>query len=200
MKIRYKTWLYVLILSFVYLFLSIFFFGKTGNMLVDFQREAYVPFDILNSKALFKDIFIIYGPFGYIFNAFLYKIFAVNINVLLFEAHIISYFIMIFFYFIALKYLNRNLAFIFSLFFILISIFSNSTFSFVLPYSFSSLWAIFGVFGLFYSILYKKDPFIFLFLGLIFVNRVEYFVFSFFIVLFYIFCFFSFCLRFFYIS
>ncbi len=187
MKKTVKNWQYILILSVIYLILSIFFYSKTANMFVDFHRECYIPYSLLNEKALIKDIFLIYGPFGYIINAIIYKLFGVNINYLIIEAHIISYVILIFFYYISQKFLKRFFCFILSLFFILISIFSNSTFSFVLPYSYSSIYAVMGVFGLFYSLLYNKKPLIFLFLGLIFVNRIEYFIFCFFIILYFIF-------------
>ena len=43
--------------------------------IIDCGREVYYPQEILNGKVLYKDLFNIYGPFAYLFNAFLYKIF-----------------------------------------------------------------------------------------------------------------------------
>ena len=75
----------ILILTFSFIFLSLFFWAKTGNMLIDFSREVYIPFQMLNGQKLTKDIFLIYGPFGYILNFILYSI-KPNINFLLLEA------------------------------------------------------------------------------------------------------------------
>ena len=68
--------------------------GKTGNIFIDFSREVYIPYAMQNNKLLIKDVFLIYGAFGYIVNFLISKI-STNINLLLFEAHIISYIIFI---------------------------------------------------------------------------------------------------------
>ena len=150
-----KNKINILILSIFFIILSIIFWGKTENILIDFSRESYIPYQMLNGKILIKDIFLIYGPFGYIINSFLYKI-STNINILFLEAHIISYFIVIFIYLIFKKFTNEKNSLIFSLFFIAISIFSHSIFNFTIPYSFSTLWAIFAIYGVLYAILYDK--------------------------------------------
>ena len=93
---------HIIIISIVFLLFSIFLFGKTGNMLIDFSREIYIPFQMLKGEILQKDIFLIYGFWGYFINELLYKIFP-NIKTLLIEAHILSYFIAIGFYLISIN-------------------------------------------------------------------------------------------------
>ena len=110
------------IISIVFLIFSIFLYGKCGNFLIYFSRESYIPFQINNNEILVKDILLIYGAFGYIFNAFLYKIFF-NINMLLVEALIISYFISIIFYYILKKFTDEKTALIFSFLFVSVNVF-----------------------------------------------------------------------------
>ncbi|MBE7707483.1 MAG: hypothetical protein E7Z88_02125 [Cyanobacteria bacterium SIG27] len=165
----------IIILTIFFVIISIFFYGKTGNMLIDFSRESYIPFQINNNEHLIKNILLIYGPLGYILNSFLYKI-STNINLILIEAHVISYGILILFYLIANKFLSNKASLILSVFFVLISIFSFSTFSFVLPYSYSTLVAILGIYLAIFSLLYDKKTTLFLSLGLILSARIEFFI------------------------
>ena len=55
----------LVIITIVFLLLAIIFFGKTGNILIDCSREAYIPYQLNNSEKLYRDIFLIYGFFGY---------------------------------------------------------------------------------------------------------------------------------------
>ena len=165
----------IIILTVVFIIFSILFYAKSANMLIDFSRESYIPYQMLNNKILYKDIFLIYGFFGYFINYLIYKI-SLNINLILILAHILSYFILILFYYIAKKITSKSIALVFSMFFLTVSIFSNSTFSFVVPYSYSNLWGVFAVYLGLFSILYQKDKLLFLSLGLVFVNRIEFFI------------------------
>ena len=144
-------------------------------MFIDFSRESYIPFQMLQGKTLIKDIFLIYGPFGYIINFLLYKI-TVNINLLIILSHLISYLIIILFYFILRQFKSEKISLLFTIFFIIASIFSYSTFNYIVPYSYSTLWAIFGIYLILYSILYNKKSLIFLSLGLILCSKIEYFI------------------------
>ncbi len=170
-----KIKFHISLITIIFLVLSFLLFGKTGNMLIDFSREAYIPYQMLNKEALSKDIFQIYGFWGYFINSFLYKI-SLNHKILLFEAHLLAYLSSIGFYLIAINYVKRNYAFIFTIFFISINIFSNSIFSFVMPYSYSMIWAVFSGIYMFYFLIKKNLNLVFLFLGLIFVNRLELFI------------------------
>ncbi len=164
-----------LILLLFFVLFSVFFFGQSSNFLVDFSREIEIPYQMQLGKKLFKDIFLIYGFWGYFLNFILYK-FSANINILLIEANIISFFISASFYFILYKFfLNKNTALFFSIIFVIASIFSCSTFSFVVPYSFSTLWAYFALYFVVLFLLYKNDKMLFLMLGLLCVSKIELF-------------------------
>ena len=175
----------ILIVTIFFFIFSIIAYSKTGNMLIDFSRECTIPYKMLDGDSLYKDIFTIYGFFGYFINYLLYKILP-NINLLLIESNIISYFIVILFYLILKKFTIPKINLIFTLFFIVISVFSNCVFSFVVPYSYSTLWAVFGLYLIIYSYFYKKDWLIYLSLGLLLVTKIEYFILSAPIILFYL--------------
>ena len=170
-----KLKIHIFIITIVFTIFSIFLFGKTGNMLIDFSREIYIPYQLLKGEILSKDIFQIYGFWGYFINQLLYKI-ILSPKILILEAHILSYLTAIGFYLILINYVKKNYALIFTLFFISINIFSNSIFSFVIPYSYAMIWAVFASVYMLYFTLKNKLNIAFLFLGLIFVNRIELFV------------------------
>ena len=167
----------ILILSLVFIVFSIIFYGKTGNMLIDFSRESYIPYQMLNGEILSKDIFLIYGFFGYFVNFILYKI-SLNINILLFESLIISYFVSILFYLTLRKFTTEIVSLVFSVLFVTVSIFSNSTFSFAVPYSYSTLWGVLSVYLILFSILYDKNRLAWLSLSLCMVSKVEFSILS----------------------
>lgn len=166
----------LVVISVTYAILAIILYGKSGNILIDFSRESYIPYQMLQNLSLNKDIFLIYGPFGYLLNFFLYKI-SLNINFLLLEGVLIAYSIIILFYFIVKKFTKNLIALIFTLFFIIVSIFSNSNFSFTIPYSYSTLWAVFGIYLFLFCELYKIEKIKYFVLGFIAINKIELFVF-----------------------
>ena len=175
----------IIIVTIFFILISTIFFAKTGNMFIDFSRECYIPYQMNNNNALIKDIFLIYGAFGYIINSILY-IAKTNINILIIEAHIISLIISILFYFILNKFFTKKISAVLTIIFILISVFSNSTFSFVLPYSYSTLWGIFAIYCILFSLLYDKKNILFLSLGLLLSTKMELFIPTFCVSIFYL--------------
>ncbi len=165
----------LLILTLIYIFFSVIYYAKTGNFLVDFSREAYIPYQMLQGEKIIKDIFLIYGPFGYFINYLLYKV-SVNINLLLILSHIIGYICTIIFYIISKHYLKEKDSLILSILFICVSVFSNSTFSFVVPYSYSTLWAYLGCYLAYYFYINQKTKNLYATLGFIAINRIELFI------------------------
>ena len=87
------------------------FCGHYGNILSDIGREIYYPERILAGDVLYKDIFDIYGPFAYLYNALLYKIFSPNLAVLYFSGILCSFAIVSGVYLIAKRFLSNFLSF-----------------------------------------------------------------------------------------
>ena len=64
----------------------------------------------------------------------------------------------------------------FSLFFIILSVFSNSNFSFVIPYSYSTLWAVFALYLILFCEIYKKDKLKYFTIGFLGITKIEFFI------------------------
>ena len=80
--VRNKYFLLLVILCSAAIFI---FCGHYNNILIDIGREIYYPEQITKGEVLYKDLFNIYGPFSYLFNTFLYKIFGIKLSTLYFS-------------------------------------------------------------------------------------------------------------------
>ena len=101
-----KTLIILWVLCGIALFI---FCGHYGNILTDIGREIYYPERIIQGKALYKDLFNIYGPFSYMLNALLYKILGANLRTLYFAGALCSFAIVSGIYIIAKKFLSDNI-------------------------------------------------------------------------------------------
>lgn len=128
----------------------ILFCGHYSNILFDIGRECYYPEMILKGKVLYKDLFNIYGPFSYLWNALLYKIFSPNLAVLYFSGIVCSFAIVSGIYLIAKKFLSETLSFCIGVFTIVTGVCATHLFGYVLPYSYAMLY---GTVGIIYSLL-----------------------------------------------
>ncbi len=128
----------------------IVFCGHYANILFDIGRECYYPEMILKGKVLYKDLFNIYGPFSYLWNALLYKIFSPNLATLYFSGIVCSFAIVSGIYLIAKKFLSENLSFCIGVFTIVTGVCASHLFGYVLPYSYAMLY---GTAGVIYSLL-----------------------------------------------
>lgn len=126
------------------------FCGHYSNILLSIGREIYYPQEILNGKVLYKDLFCIYGPFAYLFNALLYKIFTPNLGTLYFAGGMCSIAIVSGVYLISRKFLSEFLSLILGIFTIIFGICAPHLFNYTLPYSFGMLY---GTVGFIYSLL-----------------------------------------------
>ena len=106
-----------IILLLILIFCSIlpFFFLHQGLLLIDTGREFYIPQQMLQGKVLYKDIFNIYGPLSYQFNAILLSLFGQKINTLYFAGIINSLVIIITLYLLAREFLKKHVCFLFSI-------------------------------------------------------------------------------------
>ena len=117
-------------------------YAHHGHLLIDCGREVYYPTQVLLGKILYKDIFNIYGPFAYMFNAFLFRTFGVNLNVLYLSGCICSFLISILIYLISNKFLSKTLSFAIAVFTIVIGVLNVNLFNFIFPYSYAMLYGI----------------------------------------------------------
>lgn len=134
-------------------------YGHYGHLLIDCGREAYYPTQILLGKVLYKDIFNIYGPFSYMLNAFLFKIFAVNLNVLYIAGSCCAVSIVCLIYLIAKDFLPRLLSFAIAFLTISVGLTNTHLFNFVFPYSYGILYGLTAFLMSFWCLIkYRKSP------------------------------------------
>lgn len=67
------------LLAIVGLVMAWFSWGKWPDVLVDFGRELYVPWQLSQGKVLYQDITHLFGPLSQYFNATLFRCFGVSI-------------------------------------------------------------------------------------------------------------------------
>ena len=136
----------------------IIFMGHYSNILFDVGRETYYPQRILEGKVLYKDLFNIYGPFSYLWNAFLYKIFGINLRALYISGAICSLAIVSGVYLIAKRFLNTSLSFAIGLFTIVTGVCANHLFNYTFPYSWAMLYGTVGfLYSVYFLIKYKDN-------------------------------------------
>lgn len=144
----YKYW--ILLSIFACIALAIFG-GHYGNILQDVGREVYYPMRVLEGKVLYKDLFNIYGPFSYLFNAVLYKIFGAKLSTLYLSGAICAFGIISGVFLVAKRFLSEFLSFSIVFFTIVTGICATHLFNFTFPYSWAMLY---GLLGFIYSLLF----------------------------------------------
>jgi hypothetical protein len=184
----------ILFLIGLFLFLSSIFVGHQGSLIIDCGREAYFPVEVLKGKILYKDIFNIYGPFSYQFNAFLYSIMGVNLSVL-YKTGLVNAFISLASIFLIAKNLStKGIAFAITLVVMVVCVFNNFIFNFIFPYSYAMTYALSSfLMSALFLILYTKTskewfmPLSFFFAGISFASKYEYTLYIVFLAIFVIF-------------
>ena len=169
------------------LFMLFLSWRRWPDVLVDFGRELYLPWQLTKGKVLYKDIFHIYGPFSHYFNSWLFRIFGVSLNTLIFFniGMIVGLTFLIYKIFSALT--DRLTALIGGITFLSIFSFSQyvgiGNYNFVCPYSSEITQGIFLSFlSLYLFIKYlRKERFCLLgimgfILGVVFLTKVEVFL------------------------
>lgn len=157
-------------------------YAHHGHLLIDCGREVYYPAQILSGKILYKDIFNIYGPFSYMFNTLLFKIFGINLNVLYIMGCFCSLAIVTLIYTISRRFLSEFLSFSISIFTISIGILNLNVFNFIFPYSYGMLYGLVSfLISVWFLFKYQENPektfFLYLssfFAGLCITNKYEF--------------------------
>jgi len=137
--------------------LSLLVFGLTyahqGNIVIDCGREVFYPKRILEDAVLYKDLFNIYGPFAYLYNAFLFKIFGVNLNVLYISGILTATCIIGFVFLISRLFFDKLLSTSITALTLILGCFSFYIFNYIFPYSFSMTYGLLAVLASVYFLL-----------------------------------------------
>lgn len=150
---------YLILLLIIAISGMVFTYAHHGHLIIDCGREVYYPTQILLGKVLYKDLFNIYGPLSYMYNAFLFKLFGVNLNVLYISGCVSAIAIISLIYLIAKRFLPTFLSFSIALFTISIGIFNLRLFNFIFPYSYAMLYGLVAfLISFLLLLLYKESP------------------------------------------
>ena len=168
-----KNWLLLLAELIVFIVFCAFY-GRFGDIAVDSFREAYIPEQMLNGGILYKNIFCIYPPLGYLINELLSKIFGVNLNVLYFAGLFSTMCIFALVYNITRMFFDKLLSFGILFFLISACVLSPNVFNMFLPYSFGILYGLLFALGSIYSALNKKFPAAYLLCSLAISSKAEF--------------------------
>ncbi len=184
----------ILILIVLFFCILPFFFLHQGLLLIDTGREFYLPSQINLGGILYKDVYNIYGPFSYQFNAVLFKIFGEHYNTLYFAGILNSLLITVVMFLLSREFTDRIKSFfialltMFSLVFTTFLYNSNITYAFAMVYALSAF-----LLSLLFLIKYfKKENAVFAFVscffaGLSIANKYEFSLYP--VVLIYCLCF-----------
>ena len=156
MKTLKNNWQLILF-NIIILLTFIIGYGHFGDIMVDSFREAYIPSEVIKGQVLYKNIFTIYAPFSYLFNALLFKIFGVHLSVLYFAGLFATFGILNFVFSIANRFMNKTYSLSIVLFIISVSVLSPNVFNFYFPYSYGILYGILFILASIYFAL--KDKF-----------------------------------------
>ena len=129
---------------------------------------------MLNGGILYKNIFCIYPPLGYLINELLSKIFGVNLNVLYFAGLFSTMCIFALVYNITRMFFDKLLSFGILFFLISACVLSPNVFNMFLPYSFGILYGLLFALGSIYSALNKKFPAAYLLCSLAICSKAEF--------------------------
>ena len=163
----HKYFISTLFISIIAIYIT---FQHNIGLIIDCGREVYYPQEILNGKVLYKDLFNIYGPFSYLFNAFLYKIFGINLNVICISGAVCAVGIVCGIFLLAKLLLNDNFAFNLSMLTISVGLIPVYIFNYIFPYAFAMTYGlcafIFSLLFLLYYVNSKSN--IYLYVSLLF--------------------------------
>lgn len=149
-------WLIVLLLLALPIFL--FTWKYQGHFVLDLGRELFYPQRILEGSVLYKDLFNIYGAFPYLYNALLYKIFGINLNVLQVSGVLTACGIVSMVYLISRLFFDKLLSFSLGFLALVLGCFSFHLFNFVLPYSFAMTYGLlFALIGIYLLIIFSRE-------------------------------------------
>lgn len=150
-----KHW-QIITINLLILLIFIIGYGRFGDIIFDSFREAYIPLQILKGQALYKNIFNIYAPFSYLFNALLFKIFGTKLSVLYVAGLFFTLGISNLVYIISNFFFEKIYSFLIVLFFICTSVLSANVFNCFFPYSYGMLYGLFFILASTYFALNKK--------------------------------------------
>jgi hypothetical protein len=125
----------------LYITLTFFCWGRVTDIIIDRGFEIYLAWRMNQGEMPISDYYLLVPPASYQINALLFRIFGENLSVLL-SAGILNGFVFVLLLFAVLSRVTTVLsAWSIAISAILVTIFSDSIFNFILPYTFAMPYA-----------------------------------------------------------
>lgn len=179
--------IYPVTLTLLFVIMVIWSWRKWPDILVDFGRELYVPWQISSGQVLYKDLAHLFGPLSAYFNAVLFSIFGTSYTVLV-VANILELAVFLTILYLLLDKVSSRWA-AFTSCAVVISVFAFSQYVFIGNYNFISPYAHESTHGLILSLLMICQFYLFitnkrnlhlvlagLMLGFVFLTKAEVFI------------------------
>lgn len=174
----------LLIILIVYLFITTRYWRKWGDIILDYSREIYIPWQLSCGKVLYRDIDYVNGPLAPYINTIWFKLSGVSINNLFIFNLIITFILTYIIYKIIIKVCDRITATLSCLMLLIIFAFSFSpTYNFISPYDHNLTYGFFfSVLMIYYVFNYQYRPQLIKIacagfcLGLVFLTKAELFL------------------------
>ena len=177
-KKEYKTFLILLILFLINIFL---FKYKMTDLYIDFGKEIYLPKSISQGGVLYKDVLALFGPFAYLFNALIIKLFGVSIKTYTAVGAVNAILLIYGLYALSREFCDKFLSFAITFFILYFCCFNPDVMNFVTPYSYGMVYGLCAIIfaALFFVKYLKSDKNIFLYIssflcGLAAANKYEF--------------------------
>jgi hypothetical protein len=139
LKRYFSIWCGPVLIAMVFLALTALTWRKWPDLLIDFGRELYVPWQLLAGKVLYRDIAYLNGPLSPYLNALWFKIFGGSLTTIIFCNLVIIVFITTIIFLLIRKSCNAFTATFASIVFLSTFVFGHIVFvgnyNYVCPYS-----------------------------------------------------------------
>ncbi len=136
---RFRTWIAAAFVIAVFIALSVWTWRKWPDLLIDFGRELYVPWQLLSGKVLYRDMAYLNGPLSPYLNALWFRIFGTSFTTLFMVNLVITGVLTAALFFLIRRSSDTLTATLSCLVFLCVSAFAHFTrvgnYNFVSPYS-----------------------------------------------------------------
>ena len=131
----------IIVLTIIFTLLLLFSTASWGSAVIDCFRNAYVPWQILEGKTLYSEIYYIYGPLIAYFHSLLFYIWGISLNTLYISGITVSFLILLSFYCLCRHLMTPYISFISSFSAMILVMFRPGIFQYIFPYSFEAVYS-----------------------------------------------------------
>lgn len=135
----------LLILTLLFLVNVFLFKYKMTELYMDFGKEAYLSKAVLDGGVIYKDLLPLFGPFAYLLNAVVMKIFGVHLTVLYLAGALNAYFLMVLLYIISRNFLSKTISTLICIFVLYNCAFVPHLMNYLTPYSYGVVYGMSAV-------------------------------------------------------